>query len=258
MAKTTNSLNRVLGRFQARRDKPGDKKAGIDWEELHKKMSEDSAKSTWVDELPADELAETWARRASQMARNIEGEDQGEQVELAIIRLGREIYGVDVRYVYDIRPLVHLTRVPRTPSWVAGVVNLRGRIVSVLDLQSFLNLPAAENEGAQSPIRHLAVVETPEMELAILVDEVMAMESLPLHKIQEATTAVRGIRAEYVRGLVVREQLSDSLAETTNGHGISLAESANGQGSSNNAMLVILDLPALLADERLIIREELV
>ncbi len=246
MAKTTRSLNRVLSRFQARQPKPGDKKKAINWEELHQKLSAGSAQTTWGTDLSEAQLAEAWARRATQMARTIESEDQGEQLELAVIRLGREIYGVDVRYVYEIRPLTHLTRVPRTPPWVAGVVNLRGRIVSVLDLQKYLNLPGAETDGAPPSVRHLAVVETAEMEMALLVDEVTAIEILPANKIQEAPTAVRGIRAEYVRGVVVRDQTGSVPAETAKGH-----------GQAGKAILVVLDLPALLADKQLIVHEEL-
>ena len=61
-----------------------------------------------------------------------------------VIRLGREVYGLETDYVFDIRPLESITHVPRVPDWVAGVVNLRGRIISVLDLQRFLGLPPVE------------------------------------------------------------------------------------------------------------------
>lgn len=247
MARTTSSINRLMGRYQARQVRQDHKHEGINWDEMHKKIIESTAKTAWVEDLPVEQLADAWARRAAQFAHTVEAEDQGEQVELAIIRLGREIYGLDVRFLFDIRPLTHLTHVPRTPSWVAGVVNLRGRIVSVLDLQRYLNLPGGEGKESQFAERQMAVVETPDMELAILVDEVQSMETIPVQKIQEATSAVRGIRMEYVQGVVVYEQGSNSLIGSSNGH-----------SDQENSMLVILDLPALLADSRLIIHEELV
>ena len=258
MSKTTSSIDR-LSRFQAKQTRRSDPsleadRSAIDWDELHQKIVTANAKNAWVEELPADQLTEAWARRASQLARAIESADQGEQVELAIVRLGREIYGLDVRYVYDIRPLAHLTRVPRTPAWVAGVVNLRGRIISVLDLQRFLGLPDGNAGEPQAATRHLVLVETPEMELAIVVDEVLSMETLPVQKIQEATSAVRGIRLEYLRGLVVRDQIT----EETQAAAPNTASAAAQHHSGGSSMLVILDLPVLLADKQLLVHEEVI
>lgn len=248
MARTTSSINRLMGRYKARQVRKQDHRhEGINWDEMHQKIIDSTAKTTWVEDLPVEQLTEAWARRAVQLAQKVEVKDKGEQVELAIIRLGREIYGLDVRFLFDIRPLTHLTQVPRTPAWVAGVVNLRGRIISVLDLQRYLNLPGSDSKGSQFTERQMAVVETPDMELAILVDEVQSMETIPVTKIQEATSAVRGIRLEYVQGVVVYDQSSNSSMGSNNGHGI-----------QENSMLVILNLPALLADSRLIIHEELV
>lgn len=196
----------------------------------------------WNETLPMAELEQIWARRAAQLAEVIEGEDQGERIELAVIRLGHETFGLDVHYVYEIRPLMQITRLPRTPDWVAGVVNLRGRIISVLDLRRYLNLPAA-NQDAAANSQYLVVVETAKMELAILVDDVLHIENLPVDQIQEATSAVRGIRPEYVRGVVVYQP------------GDAASEHATEERSS---LLVILDLPVLLADPELIVHEEVV
>jgi len=79
-----------------------------------------------------------------------------------------------------------------------------------------------------------AVVEAADMALALLVDNVLAVERIPLSKVQEAADTVRGLRAEYVLGV------------------------AEAPRSDNESMIVVLNLPNLLADERLIVHEEIV
>jgi purine-binding chemotaxis protein CheW len=127
---------------------------------------------------------------------------------------------------------------------VAGVVNLRGRILSAVDLCRFFGLPAsgksagpAESNGTgdtEELETHLVAVETPDMELTLLVDDVLAVETFPTSRIQDASGTVRGLRPEYVRGVAERPR-----AET-------------------GSMVIVLDLPAILADERLIVHQEIV
>lgn len=212
----------------------------VDWDEIRQQVLESSAKLTWMEDVPQEVLEETWTRRANEVAQVIKAEDSGEQIKIALVRLGREVYGFETDYVLDIRLLDHITRVPRVPDWVAGVVNLRGRIVSVLDLQRFLGLPQVEKEGEVEPgTHHLVVIGTPAMELAMLVDEVLAIESLPISRIQEATSAVKTVQAEYMRGIV-------SCTEADTFIGV------------DTPLILILDLPSLLADKRLIVHEDII
>ena len=138
------------------------------------------------------EIELVWARRAAQLAQAIIDQDQSEQIELVLVRLGREMYGLEAQYIFDIRPLERVTRVPRAPEWVTGVINVRGRILSVCDLQRFLGLPRARRLDTL----HRIVVETDAMEVALLIDVVLAVEALPVDQIHDASGTVRGIRPE--------------------------------------------------------------
>ncbi len=198
----------------------------LDWRDLGQA---DSSGDRGPGENGPESLQEAWARRAVRLARVPAEQEQGAQVELVLVRLGNEVYGLDVQHVSDIRPVEQFTRVPRTPAWVAGVVNLRGRILSLLDLQRFLGL--AGGDGPAKP--YLVIVEAANMEVALLADEVLAVEALPAGHIHDAAGTLRGIRPEYVRGVAERGQ--------------------NGAGS----MMVVLDLPAMLADRQLIVDEEI-
>jgi purine-binding chemotaxis protein CheW len=210
-----------------------------DWSEVQQKMLASDAKLVWMDDVPQDILEGIWARRAEEVAQALEDGERGEQVQIAVVRMGREAYGFETDYIFDIRTVDHITRVPRVPDWVAGIVNLRGRIISVLDLQRFLNLRSAEKEGEiETRSQHLVVVGIPTMELAMLVDEVVEIKSLPVSHIQEASGSVRTIQAEYIRGIVSIEEGNPNEVE--------------------RSLVLILDLPILLADKRLIVHEDII
>ncbi len=195
------------------------------------------------DRATPEMVQQIWARRAAQLAQVPTQENKGEQIELVVVQLGRERYGLDARLVFGIKHVERVARVPRVPEWVAGVVNVRGHILSVVDLRRFFGLPAGEpNEGepdrAIKANSHLVIVETPEMELVLLTDGVLAVEKVPTSRIQDTTHTVRGLPPGYVRGVVEFK----GGGPTTNG----------------KTLVVVLDLPVLLADERLIVREEIV
>jgi purine-binding chemotaxis protein CheW len=209
-----------------------EQKRAFDWEGVRGRIA---AVSVALDEMQGTDpemVERIWSQRAAQLAKPPAREEAGRQVELALIQLGREVYGIEVQYILEIRPAVRITRVPRVPEWVTGVVNLRGRILSVLDLRRFFGLAPAETreEDRVTPFLDLVVVETPAMEVALLVEDVLEIEPLATGQMQSVAETIRGVSSEYVRGVIER--------------------------GTGTPMIVVLDLPALLADERLIIQEE--
>lgn len=224
----------------------------FDWEHARQRISAANVALAESAETTPELLQQAWARRAAQLAQIPAQEDKEEQIELVLIQLGRETYGLDVQYVSNIRPAEKITRVPRVPDWVTGVVNLRGRVLSVVDLRRFFGLPCAEEDrdsgldGSTDSSQEraegmpcLVVVETPGMEIALLADHVLTVEALPASQVHDTAGTIRGLRPEYVRGVVTRQE----------------EETGTGRDGS---MWVVLDLPAMLADERLIVHEEIV
>ena len=205
-------------------------RGGFNWDEMRNHVSRASKALDGIGEMSPELLEQIWAQRAAKLAQVPAADAGAKRVELVLVRLGREIYGLDARYVWEIKPLGDITPVPRVPPWVAGVVNRRGRIYSVVNLQCFFNLPAGES--SRSP--QLLIVETPEMELALQADDVLSIESISVAQIEAATGTVRSLPPEYVRG-VAR-------------HGM--------RSGDEGSLVVVLDLPALLADKRLVIHEE--
>jgi purine-binding chemotaxis protein CheW len=127
--------------------------------------------------------------------------------------LGRERYGIDVMHVRGIRALGTLAEVPSTPSFYVGVINMRGQIISVLDLRRFFQIAFAED--APDPLE-VIVVHAGELEMALVAHQVIGVEGIP-------HTAIKPVdHMPYAHGLT-----SDKI--------------------------VLLDMAQLFQDERLII-----
>ncbi len=218
-------------------------KKRFDWEEARKQISDAksvSAKDSATSPEDDPRIKRIWEERAARLAQTPTRQDQGEQIDLVLIKLGRELYAIDAQYVLEIKLAEQITPVPRVPDWVSGVTNLRGRVLSVLDLRRFFDLVDAERGApeADSDVPYLVIVEAAEMEVALIADTVLSVEKMPTAQIQENIDAIRGIGPEYVRGIAERKG-----KETT---------------SNLEKLVVLLDLPKLLADERLIIDEEVI
>lgn len=212
----------------------------IDWAAVRRQIEEANQKLAASEEMNAEALEEAWARRSAQMAQKLQDEQEGEVLKAAIVSLDNEFYGLDVRYIFDIKDLERLTFVPRVPAWVLGVVNWRGRILSVIDFRRFLGLPSNGVE-TKGKTQRLIVVQAGEMEVGLRVDEIYLIETIPAGKIRKEEGDVRGIKPELVDGVFMRSELEKTYSTDHKEEGI----------------VVLLNLPSLLSDPRLVIREEI-
>jgi purine-binding chemotaxis protein CheW len=161
-------------------------------------------------------------RRAVALARKLD-QDQGAETALDILEflLTYESYAIEMCWVAEIYPLKDLTPLPCTPPFVAGIINVRGRILSVIDIRKFFDLP----EKGLTDLNKVIILGNGEMEFGILADEILGTRSIPLSEIQAPLATLTGIREEYLKG-VTRERTA------------------------------ILDGAKLLADRNLIVHEE--
>ncbi len=192
-------------------------------------------------------IEEIFARRAAQLAQVPEAESESERKPLALFWLGQEIYAVEAEYVIEVRPAKNITRVPRVPKWIAGVVNLRGRILSVMKLDAFFGISTgsmiADSQNGQEETEknpYLVVVQSQDLELAFLVDAIITVDDFIETHIRQDSNSVYGIPQEYVLGVMDYESHNLINDET------------------KTMPVAVLDLPTLLVDEKLIIREEII
>lgn len=72
----------------------------------------------------------------------------GETTQYIVIKLGQEQYGIDIRYIDNIVRMQHITRVPKMPIYLKGVINLRGEVIPIMSIRLKMGLPADEETKA--------------------------------------------------------------------------------------------------------------
>src|SRR3990172_4176155 len=136
--------------------------------------------------------------RAKALAR--EGKDKEapeESIEVVEFLLAYERYGIESSYVREVYPLKELTPLPCTPPFVLGIINVRGQILSVIDIKKFFDLP----EKGLTNLNKAIILHNDNMELGILADIILGVRSIPLEEIQPSLPTLTGIREEYLKGV---------------------------------------------------------
>lgn len=160
--------------------------------------------------------------RAEALARQPQREPAAHtMLELLEFRLARERYAVETRYVQEVHPLRELTPLPGTPPFLRGIVNVRSRMLPVLDLKKFFGLP----EQGLTDLHRIILVRGNDLELGLLADVVTSVRSVAADSLQPTLPTLTGIRAEYLKGVT-------------------------------DERLVVLDLERVLADPKIIVHDE--
>lgn len=128
-------------------------------------------------------------------------ETTSDELKLIIFKLGREEYGLDILKVQEIKRLMSITRVPSTPFFIKGVINLRGSVLPVIDLRTRLNLP----ENSLTDAARIIVVLINENIVGFIVDEVVEVTTMSKGNVEAATSLSSGISAEYFSGIAKAE-----------------------------------------------------
>lgn len=126
----------------------------------------------------------------------------GEDVKVIVFELGEETYGVEVDKVKTIERMMPMTRVPKTPPFVKGVINLRGVVVPVIDLRGRFGLEEAD----YTEHSRIIIVSMEQLEVGLIVDSASNVIDINTDVIEEPPEIVGGIKAKYLQGVA---KLSD-------------------------------------------------
>jgi len=114
-------------------------------------------------------------------------------------------YAVPEAFVTELERIPKITLVPRVPVWVRGVTNLRGDVLSVVDMRTFLGLEPTSSLSARMLVVRLL---TEEFSTGLLVDSVDRIVAVPADAITPPESSLEGPLAPYLRGMcVIEEQL---------------------------------------------------
>lgn len=123
----------------------------------------------------------------------------GSDAKHVVFKLGESRYAVPISNVIEIQRVPNVTSIPNVPDWVEGVCNLRGEIISVLDLRSFLSMDG-QDFGAS---RRILVAKSLEQDVVagLVVDAVVGMRNLPSDQIRQPTSAMDDPVSPFLRGV---------------------------------------------------------
>jgi purine-binding chemotaxis protein CheW len=194
----------------------------IDWSSVYRRLEATRA-ALELRVMPTPEEERRILRaRAQALAREPErGEVARGALEVMEFLLAYERYAVESSYVREVYPLKELTPLPCVAPFVLGIVNIRGQILSIINLKRFFDLP----EKGLTDLNKLVIVHDAHMAFGILADAILGVRSIPLKDIQPSLPTLTGIRDAYLKGVT-------------------------------GERLVLLDAGKLLADQKLIVLEE--
>jgi len=126
------------------------------------------------------------------------------EIQLVVFDLASEHYGVDISDVREIMRMQNITKVPGAMSYVEGVINLRGKVLPVLDLRKRLGLKVAE----QTEESRIVVVDIADGEVGVIVDAVTEVLRVQNASIDPPSSMVSQGNSDYLRGIA---KLTDRL-----------------------------------------------
>ncbi len=138
-------------------------------------------------------------------------------LQLVSFRLGQEEYGVEITKVQEIILMGEITRVPQTPDYLKGLINLRSTVIPIVDLRIRFGLPTTE----QTDETRIMVVNVAGKTIGIIVDAVSEVLRISQNQTAPPPPTVAGLGREYLTGLVKLE----------------------------NRLLILLDIDQILTDE---------
>jgi purine-binding chemotaxis protein CheW len=120
-----------------------------------------------------------------------------QEIKLVCFRLGADIYALDIMRVREIIKPMHLVGLPEAPSFVEGVINLRGSIIPVVDLRKRFGLPE-RSDGLECRLLITVVARQP---LGLIVDAVTEVVSIPVRELRPPPAVVKVAGYRYLIGV---------------------------------------------------------
>ncbi len=122
---------------------------------------------------------------------------EGNVIQLVSFLLDDVEYGIDILQVHEIIRIPEVTRLPNTPSYIKGVINLRGSVIPVVDMRERFGL----QQGEITDLTRIIVIETGDKLVGLWVDHVYQVVRLPLRNIDPPSDLIEGISEEFIKGI---------------------------------------------------------
>ncbi|MBA4252322.1 MAG: chemotaxis protein CheW, partial [Chlorobiaceae bacterium] len=123
--------------------------------------------------------------------------ESSEILQLVSFKLGEEEYGVDILKVHEINHVTQLTKVPNAPNFVDGVINLRGKVIPVIDFRTLLRLNKREHDKDT----RIIVVEISGKTIGFIVDAVKEVMRIPVNITEPPPNITVGADSSFIHSV---------------------------------------------------------
>jgi len=193
----------------------------VGWESVHHRLDAAGAAVARQVSLSEQDKKTILKARAKALAAPRRSESAQEYLEIIEFQLGSETYGFELHHAAEVSVLKELTPVPCTPAFVLGIINVHGRVLSVIDLKRFFDLP----NDALTDLNRVIVIRNGGMEVGILADNIHGVRRIPRRDVKPSLPTLTGVRGEYLKGITADR-------------------------------LIVLDAEKLLSDRKIVVQEE--
>src|SRR5579862_6943114 len=148
-----------------------------------------------------------------------------EEGQVVVVHLGAEAYGIKIEHIHTVIVLQEITRLPQTPPWVRGLMNLRGQVLPVIDLRVRFELKSSED----GPKTRVVIVNVNNMTAGLVVDEVSEVLTLEAGQIEQPSALMECKARECITAV-----------------GKAASQEAIEKGAEKERLVLILDLGKVL------------
>ncbi|MEJ8554566.1 chemotaxis protein CheW [Tepidibacter sp. Z1-5] len=134
-------------------------------------------------------------------------------------------YAVEVAYINEVYSIKNVTMLPCTPAFIVGIMNFRGKIISVIDIRNFLGFTM--NKIDADNVKKVIVINMNEIELGIAVDEILGCKDIHLSEIQKNISTITNFNTYYFEGITKERS-------------------------------IVLDIKNIMMDEKIIVNEDVI
>jgi len=135
------------------------------------------------------------------MSQPAQTEIHSDTVELATFYIGEALCGMDILKVQEINKLIEMTRVPQAPEYVLGILNLRGEIVTIIDLGKKLSLKSTEMSDKTRNI----IVNSNGEHIGLMVEKISDVVQAEWEKVEAPPANIGGVQGKYFTGVFKTE-----------------------------------------------------
>ena len=140
-----------------------------------------------------------------------------EDLQAVVFMLNKAYYGVPILQDQEIVKMTEITEIPNTPDFVQGIVNLRGKIIPIIDMRKRFGLPEEEvNENWK-----ILILKSDDVLFGVMVDQISEVEKVPATLIEKPPKIVAGVNGKFINAIAKME----------------------------NRLLILLDIGKILSDE---------